>query len=125
MIVIVLGFASASVREEPQALYVGTDAKAATAILLDPPAGIARTEIFKNPRPDRRRNFDVPKGTEEGAPVETETAAEEVPEVAEEVPEVAEEVPENIVEMSEEVDVPMPAGDAEAEPEKSGKGRKK
>lgn len=118
MIVIVLGFASASVREEPQALYVGTDAKAATAILLEPPAGIARTEIFKNPRPDRRRNFDVPQGTEEGTPVETEAAAEEVPEVAEEVPE-------NIVEMSEEVDVPMPAGDAEAEPEKSGKGRKK
>jgi hypothetical protein len=59
MIAIVLGFKTPGPTGEFDVLYSGRDATAAQKICVSPPAGFVRTEMFKNPSPNRRR-YHVP-----------------------------------------------------------------
>lgn len=60
MTAIVLGYTAPGRTAAPTVLYAGTDAGAASDISNAPPAGILRTEFFKNPAVLRRRFFEVP-----------------------------------------------------------------
>lgn len=58
MLHIVIGYTEKGSQAEPVPLYVGRDSTAADALSLNPPAGILRTELSKNPIVHRRRVFD-------------------------------------------------------------------
>lgn len=74
---ITLGFTGKGRAAEPQVLYCGLDATAATTVCENPPAGIVRTEFIKAPLVTRRRFFEAPE-----LPAEPVAAAEETPEPA-------------------------------------------
>jgi len=57
MIAIVIGYTAPGSQAEFEVLYAGRDASAADQLSLAPPAGILRTELFKNPQVVRRRSF--------------------------------------------------------------------
>jgi hypothetical protein len=59
MLTITLGYARRN-GGEPTVLYCGNDAAQGQKALLSPPAGMARTQIFKAPAAVRTRYFEVP-----------------------------------------------------------------
>ncbi len=77
MLAITLGYTESGRTAAPIHLYAGNDAGEAEKIFTNPPAGIFRTELFKNPTPTRRRTIpEVPAP----APVLEELPAAPAPE---------------------------------------------
>jgi hypothetical protein len=78
MIAIVLGFKTPGPTGGFDVLYSGRDATAAQEICVSPPAGFVRTEMFKNPAPNRRR-YHVPAEAEPELEPDGETEPEVPP----------------------------------------------
>lgn len=83
MIAITLGYQDKRGKGPFEVLYAGGDANEADRVSLNPPKGIARTELIKHPVITRRRIFE--EGAAEVAVPEAEQEVA-VPEVVPEVP---------------------------------------